>query len=139
MLGSKTFNWPFTLDLVTKQIVVGTNGIGAMYRRQMRAITAGAEHVGPLGCPTLLGEFGIPFDLGRGAAYKQWAAGDHSDKPWQDHIVALDLMYNAMDANLIHGTQWVYSALNQNDLRVGDGCTSARGWWRMPIRRGRSS
>lgn len=74
-----------------------------------------------LGAPTLIGEFGIPFDLDHAAAYKAWAAGDRSSKPWDEHIVALDLMYNAMDALLISSTQWNYTASNRNDQAVGDG------------------
>ncbi|MEN6543930.1 cellulase family glycosylhydrolase [Parvibaculum sp.] len=74
-----------------------------------------------LGAPTLIGEFGIPFDLDHAAAYKAWATGDHGSGPWQEHIVALDLMYNAMDALLISSTQWNYTASNRNDQAVGDG------------------
>ncbi len=74
-----------------------------------------------LGAPTLIGEFGIPFDLDHAAAYKAWGTGDHGSGPWQEHIVALDLMYNAMDALLISSTQWNYTASNRNDQAVGDG------------------
>ncbi|MFZ2466789.1 MAG: cellulase family glycosylhydrolase [Parvibaculum sedimenti] len=74
-----------------------------------------------LGAPTLIGEFGIPFDLDHAAAYKAWAEGDRSSKPWEEHVVALDLMYNAMDALLISSTQWNYTASNRNDQAVGDG------------------
>ena len=71
--------------------------------------------------PTLVGEFGIPFDLDGGAAYEAWARGDRTDGPWEGQITALDLMYNALDNLQLHSTQWNYTASNRNDLRVGDG------------------
>jgi hypothetical protein len=65
MLGTKHFTWPFTLDIIFKQVVVGTRGIGAMYKRQLRAIRHMSEQVGEHGCPTLIGEFGIPYAAAR--------------------------------------------------------------------------
>jgi len=73
------------------------------------------------GAPALIGEFGIPFDLDGGAAYAAWAAGDRSAQPWASHVRALTLMYDALDALMLHSTQWNYTASNSNDLAVGDG------------------
>jgi glycosyl hydrolase family 5 len=73
------------------------------------------------GAPTLIGEFGIPFDLNGGEAYRAFKAGDRTDTPWTPHIIALDLMYNALDTLLISSTQWNYTASNRNDLAIGDG------------------
>ena len=70
--------------------------------------------------PQLLGEFGIPYDLHFGEAYRQFAAGKR-DGIWDLHARALSLAYDAVDALRIHATQWNYSASNRNDLRIGDG------------------
>ena len=72
-------------------------------------------------CPTLLGEFGIPFDIDKCKAYRNWAKGKRKPGIWKKHIMALDLMYNAMDRHLIHGTHWNYTASNRNDELIGDG------------------
>ncbi len=69
----------------------------------------------------MIGEFGIPFDLAGGAAYQAWAADDRSATPWERHVIALDLMYNALDTLLIGSTQWNYTASNRNDAAIGDG------------------
>jgi hypothetical protein len=59
------------------------------------------------GAPTLLGEFGLPFDLGGGRAYR---TGDY-----RVHEVALGAYYDAIDANLLDSTIWNYSAGNRHD------------------------
>lgn len=59
------------------------------------------------GIPTLIGEFGIPFDLDGAKAYQ---TGDFSVQ-----IAALDAMYSALDANLLSGTIWNYTADNTNE------------------------
>jgi hypothetical protein len=71
--------------------------------------------------PSLVGEFGIPFDLNGAAAYAAWANGDRAPQHWRPHETALSLMYDAMDALLLHSTQWNYTASNRNDLAIGDG------------------
>jgi hypothetical protein len=56
------------------------------------------------GVPTLMGEFGIPFDLDNKAAY---LSGDFST-----HIAALDAYINGMDAHLLNYTIWNYTSDN---------------------------
>lgn len=75
----------------------------------------------PGGAPTLIGEFGIPFDLDDGEAYDRWQNGEHGGAVWRKHDAALALMYSAMDKLHLHSTQWNYTASNRNDLRIGDG------------------
>ncbi len=58
------------------------------------------------GAPTLLGEFGLPFDLRGGAAYR---SGDY-----RVHERALSAYYDAVDANLLDSTIWNYTAANRH-------------------------
>jgi len=55
--------------------------------------------------PTLIGEFGIPFDFDNGA----FQSGDFSDQ-----AAALDRSVNAMEANMLSYTLWNYSPDNDN-------------------------
>lgn len=73
------------------------------------------------GAPTLIGEFGIPYDMNDGEAFERWAEGDHGADVWRAHSQALGAMYDTMDQLLLSSTQWNYSATNANDLRIGDG------------------
>lgn len=73
------------------------------------------------GSPTLIGEFGIPYDLNEGKAYARWAAGERGEDVWEAHTASLSLTYDVLDALLLNSTQWNYTASNRNDLRVGDG------------------
>jgi hypothetical protein len=117
-LGSKTFN-PKELradpeDPAAREAVAGK------YAAQLGHIARLADSLGPDGAPTLIGEFGIPFDLDEGAAYAAWADGDRSSRPWKKHTLALSLMYDAMDRLLLSSTQWNYTASNRNDAATGD-------------------
>ncbi|EMY62429.1 glycoside hydrolase family 5 protein [Leptospira terpstrae] len=116
----KTFLYPIAIDTLTKRPVFGKSGIEAMYVRQLTRIKNTADSV-PGKIPSLIGEFGIPFDLQGGKAYKEWKKGNHSPKIWKRHVMALDAMYNAMDHLFLSNTLWNYTATNENDLMVGDG------------------
>ncbi|HEY4944311.1 MAG TPA: cellulase family glycosylhydrolase [Rhizomicrobium sp.] len=117
-LGSKRFR-PKELrdnpdDPAAQDIVAGK------YTAQLAHIAKLGDTLGPEGAPTLIGEFGIPYDLDEGEAYAAWASGDRSSRPWRGHELALRLMYEAMDRLLISSTQWNYTAANRNDAAMGD-------------------
>lgn len=90
------------------------------YVREL-GVVEGLADAQPGGMPTLIGEFGIPFDLDEGAAYDAWAAGERGRDVWGPHSTALGLMYDAMDRRLLNSTLWNYTASNRNDLLIGDG------------------
>ena len=106
-LGTKTFR--------------GKEAVGRSYVGQLSRYKSISEAMPGGAVPALIGEFGIPFDLDDGAAYKAWAEGDRSADPWRKHTEALTLMYDALDELLLHSTHWNYTASNRNDLAIGDG------------------
>jgi hypothetical protein len=84
--------------------------------------------------PSLLGEFGLAFDLNKQKSFK---TGDYSV-----HEKALSMYYDAVDANLMHSTIWNYSASNTNkygdswndeDLSIfSEGKERAAAGWKRP-------
>jgi hypothetical protein len=98
-----------------------TDALKARYFNQMAYITWLGSKFGPEGAPTLIGEFGIPYDLNHGEAFEAWAGGERGEGVWTAHVQALSLMYDALDALKLSSTQWNYTASNRNDLRIGDG------------------
>ncbi|TGN19958.1 glycoside hydrolase family 5 protein [Leptospira idonii] len=116
----KRFLYPIAIDPLRKLPVFGENGIRKMYVNQLKRVKdASAEVPGKI--PSLIGEFGIPFDLKAGKSYKQWFNGNHKPSIWKHHIRALNCMYNAMDDLLLSNTIWNYTVTNRNDLMIGDG------------------
>lgn len=104
-LLTKQFNPEGTLDLDTREFVFGADQVGATFARAIGKIKRESiEHMG--GVPTLIGEFGLPFDLDDKAAY---TTGDFSM-----HVRALDMYYDAMDKHLVSCTIWTYTADNTN-------------------------
>jgi hypothetical protein len=119
-LVTKTFMYPTSINPFTMKALNGAEEIEASYAAALGRIKEASKSI-PGGAPTLIGEFGIPFDLDGAAAYQAWAKGDRSAAPWEKHVIALDLMYNAMDRHLLNCTLWNYTASNRNDVSCGDG------------------
>lgn len=104
-LFTKTFNPEFTIDFTTREMISGRDNVRASFARQLGAIKEeSAQHMG--GIPTLIGEFGLPFDMDEKAAYK---SGDFSLQ-----TQALDAYYSATEAHWLHSTLWNYTADNNN-------------------------
>lgn len=119
LLVKKQFDSSLSVDLLTGERSSGLAEIGARFKRQLGSVQDLAEGV-PSGMPTLIGEFGIPYDLDNRAAYTHWANGKQDESIWHAHTQALSLMYDALDALHFSSTQWNYTAGNKNDARVGD-------------------
>jgi hypothetical protein len=97
------------VDFDTEKLLLGRKRVFRSFVEQMARIKAeSAEQMG--GVPTLLGEFGIPFDLQDKRAYE---TGDFSQQ-----VQAMDRTFRALEANLLSGTLWNYTA--DNDNRWGD-------------------
>ena len=121
-LSTKTFMYPTAINPFSGRTLEGREEIEAHYRRQLSRIRdAGRTLNKGTGAPTLIGECGIPFDLDGAKAYDAWAKGERGEEPWSSHIMALEFLYNALDALQLSSTLWNYTASNSNDLAIGDG------------------
>ncbi|MEJ2211117.1 MAG: hypothetical protein P8129_19040, partial [Anaerolineae bacterium] len=104
-LLTKTYIPNMGVDYASGGLVVGRRRVRRSFARQLGQLkTEAEEHLG--GAPTLLGEFGIPFDLRGGRAYDR---GDFGQQ-----VQALDDTFQALEANLLSGTLWNYTADNDN-------------------------
>jgi hypothetical protein len=120
ILYSKRFDPHNSPDWHSGQAATCPDDIRHRYVRELQFVATHGRTING-GAPSLLGEFGIPFDLNEGAAYRDWADGRRGVDIWADHTTALSLMYDALDELRLHATLWNYSVSNRNDLRVGDG------------------
>jgi hypothetical protein len=119
-LVTKRFNPDHGVDPLSGTVLDGPDAIRAHYIGQLERLRSAGDRL-PGGAPTLIGEFGIPYDLNDASAYAAWAAGDRTAAPWRAQTMALSLMYDAMDALGLHSTQWNYTVSNRNDPMIGDG------------------
>jgi len=97
-------------DSDTRKVIVGPRAVHRNFRESLGRIVR-HSHDAMGGCPTLLGEFGLPYDMNGGAAYR---TGNFTA-----HERALSAYYDALDANLLSATIWNYTA--DNDHAHGDG------------------
>ncbi len=105
-LVTKTYIPNMGVDFVSGRLVIGRRRVRRSFAEQLaRLKLEAAERLG--GAPTLIGEFGTPFDLRGGRAYR---TGDYSQQ-----IQAMDDTFQALEANLLSGTLWNYTADNDND------------------------
>lgn len=99
---------------------VGADGVQRSYDRELGTIRKIGYALNG-GSPTLIGEFGIQYDMNEAAAFAKWADGDHSPAIWDAQTQALETMYNSFDSLLLSSAQWNYTASNRNDPAMGDG------------------
>ncbi len=84
----------------------GSRRVERSFAAQLARVRTEASERGR-GVPTLIGEFGIPFDLAGGRAYR---TGD-----FRHQVRAMDRTFRALEANLLSGTLWNYTGDNDNE------------------------
>jgi hypothetical protein len=98
--------WPFlNMDIAARKMVFGRKQIHKMFRAQLAALKQSSlERMG--GAPTLVGEFGTPFNMPLKLNYRlNW----FGMQEW-----ALDANFQALEANLLSATLWNYTADHHN-------------------------
>lgn len=108
VLMSKQFSSLLAANAHTRKPVFLPGPIRRSFARQLANLREGDERAG---MPVLLAEFGIPFDLAHGRAYR---TGD-----FRAQIKALDRSFRAVEDNLLSCMLWNYTADNTN--AHGDG------------------
>ncbi len=104
-LLTKDYSSWFGVDGAKGKLVFGKMAIRKMFHNTMASNKE--ETIWALGKkPTLIGEFGIPFDLDEKKAYK---TGDFADQE-----ECLDRSFRAMESNLLSYTLWNYTPDNNN-------------------------
>jgi hypothetical protein len=93
------------IDSLQRKLVVSQPVIRRSYKRQLATIKAQAEQQFG-GVPFVLGEFGIPFDLGEKKSYH---IGD-----FRLQVKALQRSMQAVEDNLLNYTLWNYTPDNTN-------------------------
>lgn len=111
-LGTKRSMIKANYDILTNKIVMGKKNVQTMFINQLTNIKSIAESIHE-GIPTLIGEFGLPYDLNKKEGFQKFKT--NPDDAWEKHIKLLTMYYNALDANLLHATQWNYTADNNNE------------------------
>ncbi len=105
-LATKTYSPNMGADFRSARLVFGRRRVRRSFVKQLANFRLeAAEYLA--GAPSVIGEFGIPFDLRGGRAYR---TGDFSQQ-----IQALDDTFQALEANLLSGTLWNYTADNDNE------------------------
>ncbi len=105
VLFKKDFTPFLAIDARTTKPIFGPTAIRKSFAQQLALLKRGAsEQLG--GVPTLLGEFGIPFDFKEKQAYRS----GH----FRAQIRALDRSFQAIEANLLNCTLWNYTPDNTN-------------------------
>ncbi len=99
-------------DIMTDKLVFGKKNVQEMFNRQLANIKNVSKIIAG-GVPTLLGEFGLHYDLKNKKAYKMYEK--KGQKAFKKNIEMLTMYYDAMDMHLLHGTQWNYTSDNCNE------------------------
>ncbi len=106
VVAQKRYSPFIAVNLLTLKPVFGARRIKKSFTAQMATFKQYA-HQDLGGAPTLIGEFGIPFDMDRKRAFRN---GD-----FRQQVQALDRSFQAIEANLLDCTLWNYTADNTNE------------------------
>ncbi len=110
--GTKRAMLKANYNLITGKPVVGKKNVQEMFFSQLKIIKNYATSFFG-GIPTIIGEFGLPYDLNKKEAYEKLKT--EPEEAWKIHVKVLNNYYNGLDANLLHALQWNYTPDNTNE------------------------
>jgi hypothetical protein len=111
-MGTKRAMLKANYNLITGKPVIGKANVQKLFITQLECIKDYSDSfLG--GIPTIIGEFGLPYDMNKREAYEKLKS--EPENAWEKHIEALNMYYNAIDANLLSALQWNYTIDNTND------------------------
>jgi len=102
-LISKSFSKLLGLDAIRQIPVVGLSNMAASYGKSLTLFKKEASGLGPTGSPVLIGECGIPFDLGK-----------RPFENWDEVTCALNTTMRSLEHALVSYTLWNYCPDNSN-------------------------
>ncbi len=105
-LFTKNYRTHFSVDPLTGKVVLGKNRIHQLFVKQLARLKE-ESRVHLHNAPTLIGEFGIPFDMKNRKAYRT--------NNFSLQNKALNASFQAIEANLLSATIWNYTADNTNE------------------------
>jgi hypothetical protein len=102
----KRYNSYIAANALERSIVIGRKSIRRSFAEQVGCLKKWAQdRLGDV--PTIIGEFGIPFDMNKKKAYR---TGD-----FKDQIQAVNRSFRAIEDNLVSCTFWNYTSDNSNE------------------------
>jgi len=104
-LMTKSYNSWISFDVDKMKPIFGKKKIKRMYKQQLSKLLEISDQLH--GVPTLLGEFGVPFDMNNKKAYQ---TGNYSKQ-----IQALTSYYDIIDELQLNSTLWNYTPDNNNE------------------------
>jgi hypothetical protein len=123
-LMTKSFSRYLGMDSVTQRPSISMEMISKSYAMGISKLMHEATFIGSNGCPVLIGECGIPFDLG-GRLGKPLFFGDHESKTafetgdFSKCTMAMERTMSALEKAAVSYTIWCYQPENRN--AIGDG------------------
>ena len=111
-LGLHRFMDTVSYDYISEKRLFGRRAIQKSFQRQLATLKAMADKYSA-GGPTIIGEFGLPYDINNKRAYALYK--HQPNKAWASHVKALTWYYDALDENLLSSCQWNYNPVNTNE------------------------
>jgi hypothetical protein len=110
-VGLGRFMWMLNYDYNKGKLLFGGNAVHKSFISQMAALKSMARKFSS-GSPTIIGEFGLRYDIYKKRAFKEWKS--NPENAWKVHCKALSWYYDALDASLLSSCQWNYNPENDN-------------------------
>jgi len=111
-MGLHRFMDHFSYDYINGRLLFGGRAIRNAFQHQLASLKALADTYSK-GGPSIIGEFGLPYDINSKKAYRIFRSTP--ERAWRKHVKALTWYYDALDANLLHSCQWNYNPENANE------------------------